>query len=131
MAKIYATPLHASAGLGGAGCCCPPHPATGVPGEWDLTSLIYSSSLHASPLHASVYITTGNRDSTAVPAAEGPAAAALPLENFQPVVAIIDTGFAGQYKPPQLSTEVTENPPGDIPDTNENEYLNPIAEHET
>ena len=79
MAKIYATPVHASAGLGWAGCCCcPPHPATGVPGEWDLTSLVYPSPLHASPLHASGYITTGNRDSTAVPAAEGPAAASLP-----------------------------------------------------
>jgi hypothetical protein len=136
MAKIYATPLHASAGLGWAGgCCCPPHPATGVPGEWDLTSLVYASPLHASPLHASGYITTGNRDSTAVPAAEGPAGAALPpggfpLGNF-PVVAIIDTGFAGNYKPPQLSNEVTEDRPGDIPDTDGDGYLDPVAGHGT
>jgi hypothetical protein len=131
MARVYATPLHASAVLGGAGCCCPPHPATGVPGEWDLTSLIYPSPLHASPLHASVYITTGNRDSTAVPAAEGPATAALPLGDFQPVVAIIDTGFAEQYKPPQLSTEATENPPGDVPDTDGDRILDPVAGHGT
>jgi hypothetical protein len=136
MAKIYATPLHASAGLGWAGCCCcPPHPATGVPGEWDLTSLVYASPLHASPLHASAYITTGNRDSTAVPAAEGPAGAALPLGGFSPgkfpVVAIIDTGFAGEYQPPQLSTETTEDRPGDIPDTDGDRYLDPVAGHGT
>ena len=132
MAKIYATPVHASAGLGWAGCsCCPPHPATGVPGEWDLTSLVYPSPVHASPVHASGYITTGNRDSTAVPAAEGPAAAARPLGDFQPVVAIIDTGFAEEYKPPQLSTEATENPPGDIPDTDGDGYLDPVAGHGT
>ena len=131
MAKIYATPLHASAGLGWAGCCCPPHPATGVPGEWDLTSLVYASPLHASPLHASGYITTGDRDSTAVPAAEGPAAAALPPGGFQPVVAIIDTGFAEDYKPPLLSTETTEGGPGDIPDTDGDGILDPVAGHGT
>jgi hypothetical protein len=131
MAKVYATPLHASAVLGGAGCCCPPHPATGVPGEWDLTSLIYPSPLHASPLHASGYITTGDRDSTAVPAAGGPAPDAPPLGDFQPVVAIVDTGFAEEYKPPQLNTESTENPPGDIPDTDGDGFLDPVAGHGT
>jgi Subtilase family len=135
MAKVYATPLHASAGLGWAGCCCPPHPATGVPGEWDLTSLVYASPLHASPLHASGYITTGDRDSTAVPAAEGPEGAALPQESYPrgafPVIAIIDTGFAGKYKPPLLRLEATEGGLGDIPDTDGDQFLDPVAGHGT
>ena len=65
------------------------------------------------------------------PPPKAPRRPALPLGDFQPVVAIIDTGFAEEYKPPQLSTEATENPPGDIPDTDGDGYLDPVAGHGT
>lgn len=123
---FYANPFYANAGT----CCC--SSAAAHP--------FYANPFYANPFYANAnpasdptIQATGRRESSARPA-ERPSVQPpiLSADSTTPVVAILDTGYAGEYPPSVVPLRLDQTiAADDEPDGDTDGFLDPVAGHGT